>query len=639
MIRCVNCFNEYDEKYNLCPYCGYYEELQEKPIYRLPHGIILNKRYIIGEMLGVGGFGITYKAWDNKLEKIVAVKEYYPASIVNRLPGTKEVILVDKKSIKLFKFGYSRLLDEARYVAKMKGKNNIVSVFAFFEENNTSYMVMEYVKGIQLKNIVLQKGKLELKEVIKIALKICDALKVCQDEKIIHRDIAPDNIMIDTDNDNSLVLIDFGNARFSGAQELIDIIVKEGFSPVEQYEKVNKQGAWTDIYALGATLYYALSGIRPDESRNRKIEDTVISLHDLDETIPENISNIIMRAMAIESHLRYQNIVDFKKDLLLTIENGDKKILSIEEIIKKKKKKRIITISIAVIGIVIGFIFFNRMYMIERTKQHLPDNTTITVWISGDDEGNKEIAFNNMIKEFISAYEKDNITVELIAIPKDEYKDKLNYAAQSGTLPEVFENIQFDDTYTSYTQNVEEIASNIKDDVYFSEIISKTAKEKEIMVVGFDMPVLYINKILLEEDIKTYDKVLKKLNISDISKYTNLKGFLNGEEKIYYGYSSDYNEIQEALPAQYNLIKVPGTLNCISTMGFSITECNKNETQVAKRFIETLYSDSAGDTLFIQINTYSLPVNKNDLEVYEQVYSEYEGFFDSINIYKLNGYQ
>lgn len=242
MKKCISCFAEYEEKYNMCPYCGYYEGQQENPLQRLPHGTILNNRFIVGKTLGKGGFAITYKAWDKKLNKVVAIKEYYPSGLVNRPVGTKDIILIDKKAVKEFKSGYSRLLDEARYVSGLGGEYNTLYVDTFFEENNTSYMVMEYVKGVQLKDIVEKKGKMSVKEVRYLAKQICKTLKYVHSKKIIHRDIAPDNIMIDCDSNYNLIfdgddnivsgvtLIDYGNARFKGVEDPENIIVKDALS-------------------------------------------------------------------------------------------------------------------------------------------------------------------------------------------------------------------------------------------------------------------------------------------------------------------------------------------------------------------------------------------------------------------------
>lgn len=639
MIRCVNCFNQYDEKFNMCPHCGYYEDLQEDPIYRLPHGTLVNNRYIVGGTLGIGGFGITYKAWDTKLETIVALKEYYPASIVNRSPGTRDVILVDKKSEKIFKFGYNRLLDEARYVAKMQGKSNIINVYAFFEENNTSYMVMEYVKGIQLRKVTQYREKLSIEEAVDITIKVCDALKVAHDQKIIHRDIAPDNIMVDIDNNLAITLIDFGNARFSGAEELFDIIVKAGFSPVEQYEKINKQGPWTDIYALGATLYYMLTGIMPEESRIRKEEDGLIPPHEVDSAIPENVSNTIMRAMAIEIHLRYQDISDFKNDLLASMGDSNKKILSVEQVVKKKKKRRAISISAAVIAIGIGAAYFQSNYSSQREEVHLPADTAITMWVSDDEKGSKKQAFEAMAKTFMDAYIEDNVTVKVVAIPQEEYQARLDEAAKNNELPEVFENVSNTDKYTDYTLDVSGIADDVSKQVYFDDEIEDNADDNEVLILGFDMPVVYLNTYLIKEEINSYADISSKLDI-DCTECNDREGFLEGKEKVYYGYISDYYDVQESEKKElliYKLIKIPGRLECEYSIGFSIADNGENENAVALRYLETMYSANGGDVMFVQNNIPALPVNREDLKQYKdaKLGNKYADFFDSIEDYKL----
>ena len=163
--RCLNCFNLFDivysdkEEREVCPYCGYCEGTPPKELYHLYPGVgLYNNRYVIGTCIGFGGFGITYKAWDNVLETVVAVKEYYPTGLVQRVPGKPQVIIYTGESKEEYMQGLERFLDEAKNMAKFVDNPNIVHVDAFFEENNTAYLVMEYLPGMTLKSYLKSKA-------------------------------------------------------------------------------------------------------------------------------------------------------------------------------------------------------------------------------------------------------------------------------------------------------------------------------------------------------------------------------------------------------------------------------------------------------------------------------------------------
>lgn len=209
MIRCINCFEQINDDNNACPHCGYVKGTPPKELYHLFPGTELENRYVIGEVLGFGGFGITYKAWDKKLDFVVAVKEFYPSGIVNRTPGTKDIIIYAKKREKEFYYGKDRFLEEARNMAKFSSEPNIVNVSAFFEENNTAYIVMEFLDGISLSQYLHEsEGIIDVASGIQITEAIANALVKIHEKGIIHRDVSPDNIFLCVNG--RIKLIDFG---------------------------------------------------------------------------------------------------------------------------------------------------------------------------------------------------------------------------------------------------------------------------------------------------------------------------------------------------------------------------------------------------------------------------------------------
>lgn len=205
-----------------------------------------------------GGFGITYLGFDLKLDARIAVKEYYPIGLALRNPGSTMVTVSNAEQGESFKTGAEKFYNEAKMVAKFNGNPNIVSVHDFFYENDTVYFVMGYLQGQTLKSYMKKKTVTE-GQAVNIFQQISNALLASHGMNILHRDISPDNIMLC--DDGSIRLLDFGAARQVMAEQSqsLSVILKQGFAPLEQYQQKGKQGAWTDIYALGATIYNALT--------------------------------------------------------------------------------------------------------------------------------------------------------------------------------------------------------------------------------------------------------------------------------------------------------------------------------------------------------------------------------------------
>ncbi len=295
--------------------------------YYLQIGTILHERYEIKDILGAGGFGITYKAWDNTLQTEVCIKEYYPVGIANRTVAATLVSVYTNADEVSYRRGMQRFLREARGLAKLGSVKNIVNVHDYFEENNTAYMVMEYLKGKTLKCFVKENGgKVNEDIAIHIACSVLEALQHVHAVGIIHRDISPDNIYI-CDN-MEVKLIDFGALKQEIAEvnKSTSIILKYGFAPPEQYTSNSRgQGAWTDIYAVGATVYYILTGLIPQDSVMRMMEDVLVPLEEIIPSISKNFSDAIMKAMSLNIRDRFASAEDFLNELLCDTETNDTK--------------------------------------------------------------------------------------------------------------------------------------------------------------------------------------------------------------------------------------------------------------------------------------------------------------------------
>ncbi|MGN0435810.1 MAG: protein kinase [Wujia sp.] len=495
--RCLNCMNifqipaGYENEEMCCPFCAFVEGTQPKEMFHLYPGVILQNRYIIGTVLGFGGFGITYKAWDQTLGMVVAVKEYYPTGLVQRVPGDKNVIIYEGNRRKEYFVGLSRFLDEAKNMAKFYSNPNIVHVENFFESNNTAYIVMEFLDGISLKDYLKQEGgKIDFDFAVEVASSILDALRDIHSEGILHRDISPDNIFLC--EGGTVKLIDFGAARFSDEEKEVtrSIILKPGFAPPEQYQSKSKQGPWTDIYALAATIYRCITGVLPDESVNRVVEDVVLPPNHIDNSIPEYLSTSIMKGMALNQDMRFRNVDDFKKAIL-----NQKKVVDINVELRNRKRKRVIGIAAAVILLAVsGFGVFG-VYK-NKKKEVVLDPATVTIWVSvGENETTDEKIqmVNDMAEKFLE--EQSNVSIEVYAFPEEEYSAKLDNVAGTDEMPDLFESDNASDRILDASEELDEVYNYIdKSEYYFLGEYEKEISEGKQMPMGFNVPVVYVRR-------------------------------------------------------------------------------------------------------------------------------------------------
>lgn len=644
LVRCSNCFYEYKQEYGMCPMCGYEEGERNSDLCSLLPGTKIMNRYIIGETIGAGGFGITYKAWDIQLETVLAIKEYFPSGMVNRTEDSGEVFLVASKKEKEFIKGKKRFLDEARNMAKFSQHHNIVNVFNYFEANNTAYIIMEYLDGMTLRKVLQKQNRpFKAEEAVSIAIAVCDALEAIHKEGILHRDISPDNIMVC--KDGTIKLLDFGAARFSKEvtpETEVSIIVKPGFTPPEQYNKVNEQDARTDIYALGATLYYALTGVRPEESRDRKKEDTLVEPQSIVSEIPNYVGNAIMRAMSIEMEYRFRTAEVFRQVF--------EKKLDVESVEKEKSKKFRKKIG-SMIAILVMIVCASILLGVKWKQNQIADGE-IELWYVATGNINKDEKIAESWKAVAETFmeEYPNVVVKTTGIVESNYVEKIAEAQKNGTLPTIYESTTLPNSLLYDAKSFGKVIEKAEN-VYQEALEGQT----KIYPTGLVVPVIYANTALgqvgkadsMKEMLDVCNdfgstllidekasEMYEKLYGMDLQGYTSNEGlteFVNGKCFLYLGTTEDYFASQDLMKngkGRYAII-FPETKEAVYQYGcqWSFNGQDNRTEKAVFAFLEYLNSNYVQDCFNIQNFAESgcLPVTKTGLSAFLEINQELIG--------------
>jgi len=290
-----------------CARCGYIMEQPDPSVLRCY--TVLHNRYMIGAPIGVGGFGITYAALDTQTGTRKAIKEFYPGGIAQRKDVTG-CIYINSGYSQAYSHSLERFTDEARVLHSFSGVRSIVRVDDFFPENNTAYIVMEFLTGKTLKKDYLQTpGMYPFERAQVIFYQVAEALSYVHRKGLLHRDISPDNIIVD--EVGNAKLIDFGAARSFLNQRNLTVVMKKGYAPIEQYSSNGNQGEYTDIYALGCTLYTILSGQKIPDAPSRIEGNDIVPLQQIRPDIPQNFAHAINKSIAVYPKDRFQHISDF----------------------------------------------------------------------------------------------------------------------------------------------------------------------------------------------------------------------------------------------------------------------------------------------------------------------------------------
>lgn len=306
---CMGCMHKLDWD-GRCHYCGFDERNYKKDQQLGLHTRLKNGEYMIGRQLGQGGFGITYIGMDTILLQTVAIKEYFPFGAVRR-NDRNEIELYDEKYRKDYEKGLESFLCEGRILARFSNLTAVVGVKNFFHENNTAYLVMDYVEGLSVREYVKHYGVLSPDRTLFLVQQVIADMQMIHHKQVLHRDVSADNLIIT--HNGSLKLIDFGATRqeFTKNQYTGTILCKQGYSAIEQYSTGRNQGPWTDIYGLCASIYFMLTGVVPDSAPDRIQNDCVRSLVQMDEiAMPKVQKEAIMKGLAVEVEHRCHTMAE-----------------------------------------------------------------------------------------------------------------------------------------------------------------------------------------------------------------------------------------------------------------------------------------------------------------------------------------
>lgn len=638
MERCLNCMEVYDEKYDVCPYCGFVRGTPPEVASHLVPGVVIADRYIIGTVMGHGGFGVIYQAWDEELGIRVAIKEYYPNGLVNRAPGTADVIILGGDKRLQYEAGLQRFLQEARTMAKFGNVPNIVHVYGFLEANNTAYIIMERLEGITLREYLgkLPDNKMPAEEAIDIIREIGKALIAIHKGKVVHRDISPDNIFIC--DDGRIKLLDFGAARLSAGEktQTLSVILKPGYAPPEQYRTKSRQGPRTDVYALAATLYRMITGKLPVESLDRMVEDTLEKPSDLDPEIPSWLDSVILTGMACNAEVRFSGVDKFIEAL-----DHEKTVKLPQQRIRYRRLAR--TVSIVVIALIVGisgYTYFG-MYS-DISGEGVPDGE-ITFWVPVANEAD-ETRYLDFEENFEKKFKGK--TMELRLIDSAEYADTLNAALAAGKGPDAFFGDYVDKDNSGYKDSIRSVFGDIPlRHMYLLKDNKDEIIEENQIPIGAQVYVLYENTYLsgsaqmsfvedggaeiddLEKSSDLFDPQYTKASVKlfdEIPYSENALGeFLDEQLTFYVGNSSQKMQIQKTLSGYSDVtaISEDGEQFGVFRDHMAInSEAEKDKKKIVQLMIKYALSEEGQNVLCVR-NQGILPLNRKTFGTFTEINS------------------
>ena len=308
---CISCMMEIPEGASICPNCQFDPSGYYSGPHCLPPFTILKGRYLLGKVLGEGGFGITYIGYDLAGSRRVAIKELFIKGLLTRQRDSGDIYVdISHGNDTFYNECKDKFLQEAYILRKLEDKQGIVNIYDFFQEHRTAYIVMEYLDGVDLGTYLKERKRLTITEAFELLRPIMHSLISIHSVGIFHRDISPDNIRCL--RDGSVKVMDLGSAKYNYSEGYSKIVlVKAGYAPPEQYTSGFKVGPWMDVYAIAATLYRCITGKKPKESIVRADDKDIIPPSRQGAVINRKQEAVLLKGLALHPEDRYQDMREF----------------------------------------------------------------------------------------------------------------------------------------------------------------------------------------------------------------------------------------------------------------------------------------------------------------------------------------
>lgn len=417
--------------------------MEQTKKYWLNPETILDGRYVIKEVIGEGGFGITYKGIHKSIGMTVAIKEFFSKKFMKRnISESDSVVLAWDDDKDKFEKEKKKFLQEARIVSDFSKEDGVVHIMDYFEANETAYIVMEYIDGVNLKERINKSGPMSVESCIRKILPVINTLGKIHNCGVIHRDIGPNNIMVQSDD--KFRLIDFGSAKdYEGIDEKsYSVILTGGYAPPEQYDKEGNLGPWTDVYAVCAVIYYCITGQSPQEALSRILYDEIEKPSEKGVKIKSETEKIILKGLSVNPKDRYQSMEELERVLSSQIKEKKEK--------SSNKKAIIAGISVALIAMLVslGGFLGNRYYENHKEEIMFGDEEVQHLLLSApDDMSAKQYADAKKIlrerlkiltnDKYIMEEDDENIRISIarkVYTEEKLYKDDQNFSEFTKSL-------------------------------------------------------------------------------------------------------------------------------------------------------------------------------------------------------------